>query len=295
MELGAEDRRRDGTAIGNRVIYVLATAVWLVANANIGRGDTLLDDKWADGSRYEANRPAEAEVWVGREQDVTVAAGALSSKMGETSQKIWTYFTDEKPIELATGQKLVVSVAFIPREALATTTSRSFRLGVFHDPTNPRVEYDVNNDGGGPDAPWTDAEGYAVQVLITGGEGSYTSPLDLGKRTNLTSRSLLGTSGDYTKQSGGRPVTMQLDQEYRVVLEIKKVSETQLDLTASLHRGEEELSTSTISDNGSALGTSSIADHFDFLFLRISDGATTADQIDFTSFKVELLSAPAEQ
>jgi hypothetical protein len=132
-------------------------------------------------------------------------------------------------------------------------------------------------------------------VLITGGEGSYTSPLDLGKRTNLTSRSLLGTSGDYTKQSGGRPVTMQLDQEYRVVLEIKKVSETQLDLTASLLRGEEELSTSTISDNGSALGTSSIADRFDFLFLRISDGATTADQIDFTSFKVELLSAPAEQ
>jgi hypothetical protein len=54
------------------------------------RADVLLDDKFADGSRAESKRPAEAAVWVGRESDVTVAQGALSTTMGPASQKIWT-------------------------------------------------------------------------------------------------------------------------------------------------------------------------------------------------------------
>ena len=58
-----------------------------------------------------------------------------------------------------------------------------------------------------------------MQVLITGGEYSSTKPFDLGKRTNLASPSLLGTSGDYTKMSGGDPVALELDKEYRVTLE----------------------------------------------------------------------------
>ena len=151
--------------------------------------------------------------------------------MGESSQKIWTYFSESEPVTLAVGQKLTASISFIPRKVLAEATSRSLRIGLFHDPTSPRVEDDVNNDGGGPGAPWTDAQGYAVQVLITGGEYSSTKPFDLGKRTNLASASLLGTSGDYTKMSGGDPVALELDKEYRVTLEITKVSDKQIDLT----------------------------------------------------------------
>lgn len=287
MENGVRMRWSYGAATRGIVLGVVGAAIWLAA-AGSCRGEMLLDDRWADGSRLEANRPAEAEVWVGREQDVTVAAGGLSTKMGESSQKIWTYFTDEKPRQLAVGEKLVASVSFIPRVALAETTSRSFRVGVFCDPTDPRLEDDVNSDGGGAGAPWADAAGYAVQVLVTGGEASYTAPLDLGKRTNLTSPSLLGTSGDYTKRSGGQPVTLELDKEYRVVLEIAKVSDTKVDLTASLYQGDEELSATSLSDDGTMLGTAPIADQFDQLFIRISDNATTADQLDFTNFKVEL-------
>ena len=91
--------------------------------------------------------------------DVTVAAGALSTKMGPASQKIWTYFTDAEPVTLAVGQKLTASISFIPRKVLPESTSRSFRIGLFHDATSPRVEDDVNNDGGGAGAPWTDATG----------------------------------------------------------------------------------------------------------------------------------------
>jgi len=275
-------------------VQSLSFALTIVACITIGpttsRADVLLNDSFADGSRGESKRPAEAAVWVGREADVTIEAGALSTKMGESSQKIWTYFSESEPVTLAVGQKLTASISFVPRKVLAEATSRSLRIGLFHDATSPRVEDDVNNDGGGPDAPWTDAQGYAVQVLITGGEYSSTKPFDLGKRTNLASPSLLGASGDYTKMSGGDPVALELDKEYRVTLEITKVSDKQVDITSSMYQGDEQLSTFSLSDDGSWLGTEPICDKFDQLFIRIADNLTTADQIDFTNFKVEVTS-----
>ena len=277
------------------VIAVLGLVLCILAGRSACLGQVLVDDRWADGSRSESNRPAEAAVWVGREDDVAVANGVLSTKLGETSQKIWSYVADE-PVTLAVGQKLTASVSFIPRGALAETSSRSFRLGLFHDPTDPRVESDVNNDGGGAGAPWTDAQGYAVQMLFTGGEYASTKPFDLGKRHNLEGPSLLGTSGDYVKMSGGTSTTLELDKEYRLTLEVSRASETQIDLTASLYAGEEELATWSVSDDGSWLGDAAVYDRFDMLFIRIADNTTTADQIDFTNFKVELTGTakPAE-
>jgi hypothetical protein len=261
------------------------------ASTSVCWADVLLDDHFADGSRAESKRPAEAAVWAGRDGDVSAAAGTLSTKMGESSQKIWTYFTDSEPVKLAVGDKLTASVSLVPRKVLSEGTSRSFRLGLFHDATSPRVEEDVNNDGGGSGAPWTDAKGYAVQVLITGGEYSSTKPFDLGKRANLASPSLLGTSGDYIKMSGGTPVALELDKEYRIVLAVEKKSETEVELTSSIYSGDEELSIWSMTDDGSMLGAEPINDQFDQLFIRIGDNTTTADQIDFTNFKVELTKA----
>ncbi len=271
-----------------RVASVSFGALCILFVAGYCAGGELLDDRFTDGSRAETNRPAEAAVWVGREADVTVANGILSTKLGENSQKIWTYFTDEEPVKLGVGDKLAASVSLIPQKALAESTSRSLRLGLFHDATSPRVEGDVNNDGGGNGAPWTDSKGYAVQVLLTGGEYSSTKPFDLGKRVNMASPSLLGTSGDYIKMSGGAPVALELDKEYRIVLAVEKKSETEIELTAAIYSGDEELSSWSMSDDGSMLGADPIYDQFDQLFIRIGDNVTTADQIDFTNFKVEL-------
>lgn len=291
MNTESTRRRTNWGTIGRGLFLALAATSWVALAAASSYADILLNDSFADGSRAESKRPAEAAVWVGREGDVTVAAGALSTKMGPSSQKIWTYFTETEPVALVVGQKLTASISFIPRKVLAESTSRSLRIGLFHDPTSPRVEDDVNNDGGGGGAPWTDAQGYAVQVLITGGEYSSTKPFDLGKRTNLASASLLGTSGDYTKMSGGTPVALQLDKEYRVEFDVTKVSDKQVDLTVSLYQGDEQLSTFNMSDDGSWLGTAPICDKFDQLFVRIADNLSTADQIDFTNFKVEMTSA----
>jgi hypothetical protein len=267
---------------------VLAALFWFCSLAN---GQVLLDETWADGSRAESNRPKEAAVWAGRKGDVTAEAGSLSTVMTPSSQKLWLYFAD-KPVKLEVGQKLIASVSFIPRGTLSTGTSRSLRIGLLHDATSPRVEADINSDGGGNDAPWSDATGYAVQVLVAGGEYSSAKPFDLGKRTNMKSQTLLGTSGDYAKVSGGEPVVLEADKEYTVKLEIARIADKQVDVTATYLKGSEELSTWNVTDDGDYLGTEPLNDTFDLLFIRIGNKETTADKLDFTHIKVAL--APAD-
>lgn len=270
-------------------------AVLLLFCTTSASAQVLLDDKWADGSRTESKRPKEAAVWVARKADAAVKMGALSTVMTPSSQKIWTYFTDKDPVTLKVGQRLTASVTFVPRGKLSESTSRSLRIGLFHDATSPRVEKDLNSDAGGPDSPWADAKGYAVQVLLTGGEYPSTKPFDLGKRLNLESKSLLGISGDYAKVSGGEPVALKVDKEYTVTFEIDRVSEAQTDLTVSYRQGKEELSTWSVTDDGDYLGTEPVYDKFDLLFIRLADNLTTADKIDFTNFKVELTPVESKQ
>src|SRR4029079_1827467 len=139
------------------------------------------------------------------------------------------------------------------------------------------------NDGGGEGAPWTDATGYAVQVLLNGNPSLTTKPFDLGKRVNLKSASLLGVSGDYLKKSGGAPVTLKLDTEYRVELSIARETDTKVVLTSSLYHATEQLSTFSQSDDGTTLGSTPIYDKFDLLYIRLANRGTAADQIDFTN------------
>lgn len=274
----------------NAVVTLLAIATTLLVGtwARAAGPEVLLDQTWADANRAENNLPAQSAVWIGRPVDVTVSAGVLSTKMAAMSQKIWTYFTPSEPVTLAVGQTLTASLTFIPRGNLYDNTSRSFRFGVFYDPSNPRVTRDTNSDSGGDDAPWTDATGYAVQLLLTNDPYTGTAAFDLGKRTDLADPSLLGTSSDFSKLPGGARVSEELDKEYTLRLAVKKVSDTQVDLTASLFQGDQKLATTTVRDNGVQLGAAPPYDKFDMLALRLSDNLTTADQIDVTRFKVTL-------
>jgi hypothetical protein len=274
-------------------LRMLAAVACLLQTGSLTRGEVLLDENWADGSRAESEPPKEAAVWAGREADVRVQPGSLTTRMTPSSQKIWTYFTAKEPVKLEVGRKLVASLSFVPRGKIGETTSRSLRIGLFHDPTDARVESDVNSDAGGDDAPWRDAKGYAVQVLVTGDEYSSTKPFDLGKRINFESESLLGTSGDYVKVSGGSPVALEVDKEYTVSLTLERSSKSEVEITAAYRQGDKELASWTVFDDGSYLGTEPIYDTFDLLFIRLSDAATTAEQMEFTQFKVEL-SAAAE-
>jgi hypothetical protein len=268
---------------------VLAVVSCLVYSPSELMGRVLLDEKWTDGSRTETKRPTEAAIWAGPKADVAVKPGVLIATAGEASQKIWVYFTDKEPVRLAPGEKLVASVSFVPRGALNESSSRGLRIGLFHDSNSPRVESDVNSDAGGTSAPWVDAKGYAAQILLVGGLDSRTKPFDLGKRTNLKSQSLLGSSSDYSKVSGGDPIGLEPDKEYTISFAVEKTAERENTLTCSYKQDEKELSSWSVVDDRTQLGSEPPCDTFDLLYLRLSNKATTAEKLEFTNFKVELI------
>ncbi len=274
-----------------RAAVMTVTCVGLVVGfwAAQGRAEVLVDEAWADGSRAENKLPSEAAVWIGREKDVTVSEGVLSTIVGTKSQKMWLYFTADEPVTLVTGQTLTAAISFIPRGALYENTSRNFRVGLFYDADSPRVEADTNADSGGEGEPWANATGYAVQLLLTNDPYTGTASFVVGKRIAKAHPNLLGTTADYTRTPGGARISEELDKEYTLQLAVKRVSDDQVDVTAALYEGEKKLSSTTMHDYGAQFGGDApICDKFDLLYLRLSDNFTTADQIDFTGIKVTL-------
>jgi hypothetical protein len=271
------------------------TAVLLAANTT--QAGLLLNDTWADGSRAETNLPNESATWVGIPSGggtVSVDTGSLSMTQGGSNQKLWTYFAPNgSPAELAVGQQLRTTIEFLAQGMLYESSSRNFRMGLFHDPTNAQVQTDVNSDGGGSGNPWQDSTGYAVMMPLSGGPTTASQVFQIGKRTGLTNSSLLGSTGAYTQaSSGGGPVTNQLNTLYTLVFEFDYVSTTQMDITASLSDSSGVLAQQTVSDDGATLGATAPYTQFDHLFFRFSSATGTADELEFRRFRVEIIPEP---
>ena len=286
------------------------------------RAAVLLDDSWADGSRAESNLPTESAVHAGISStstppsSIATTTGKISLTQGSSSSKIWTYYTSNASApnglqphnsvtSLGVGDKLTASISFTIPSAIVSNVSsapRNFRFGVFFDPTDSRVQTDVNSDGGGGTNPWTDATGYGVLIPLNSNPTNSTSLFQIGKRTTSNS-SLLGSTGAYTlASSGGAPLGAQSNTPYTMQLVLDRISAGQLDVTARMLSGATLLSTQTVSDLGTSFGganigagllpgSQSVYTNFDQLFFRLS-GNTEISQVDFTNFKIELASVP---
>jgi len=262
--------------------------------ASTSQAATLLDDTFADGDRAQTTGlPTDTDIYFGENDPVNlnVSAGQIVYAPTSGSSKAHFYFTDPgEKVSLNVGETLSFSMTWTPRVSMNfNDTSRSFRFGVFRDPSSPRVLNDTNDDGGGntPGDPWTDAEGYGVQIAMLDDPANTRSPFDLGKRTDLGNNSLLGSSGAYDKDSGGAAVDMNLNTEYTYKMDIAKISATQTDITMSLSDAVGVLSTYTVSDNGADLGTSAPYDDFDFVHFRWSNNQETANTFQIHRFLVE--------
>jgi len=263
----------------------------------------LLNDTWSDGSRAETNLPTESAVYAGISGSgggaLTTSPGVLSQTVATDSMKIWTHFApDGSEVNLAVGQQLIATIDFVLRGDLYSNTSRSFRLGLFNDPTDPQVQTDVNDDGGGASDPWQDSTGYAVQIPLTEGP-LVANPFQIFKRT-INNSSLLGSGSAYSSAaSGGAQITEALNTPYTLVFEIDRVSATQNDITVSLSDSSGVLATQTVSDDGATFaagnlpGSGSPYSTFEHLFIRTSANTQTANQIDYTQFRVEVVPEPA--
>jgi PEP-CTERM motif len=276
----------------------------------------LLNDTWADGDRTSVNLPTNSPTWIGQTAgngSNSVSPGSLNFALPTNSLKVWTYFTDNNSAPdgnqphnqvtmLTAGQALSAEASFsLPDGATATSTSRNFRMGLFFDPTDARVQADVNSDGGGGTAPWTDALGYVVQLPLNS-SSSGSNPLQIGKRTTSNS-SLAGSGGAYTfAPTGGAVYSLSANTVYTLQLFLL-VHSSQVDVTATLKQGSTVLSTLTVPDLGTSFGAVAIPGgllpgsqglytKFDQLFLRNSDSTQVNPQpngnLRFTNFRVEI-------
>ena len=258
-------------------------------------GQVLLNDTLADGDRTGTSLPGESAVWISHPGSVTMNPGSLLYTQSGSSQKMWTYFTpDGSPASLGVGDQLVATIGFIPRGALYDNGSRSFRFGLFHDPTNPQVLADLNSDGGGDGSPWTDSTGYGVQIALSTG-ASASANANVGKRTDQANSSLMGSGGAWTFDNGGDPLVNSLDTPYTMSLALNRTAIDEMMVTFSISDANGLISTHSITDapNGSAeFGTGAIATDFDQLFFRFSNNSTVADALEFTQFSVEFIPVP---
>jgi hypothetical protein len=280
-------------------------------------GAVLLNDTWADADRASTNLPTNSPVWIGQSADNgsnSVSAGSLNFNVPTNSLKVWTYFTSNNSApdgnqphnavtSLAVGDMLTAETSFrLPTGASTTAgTGKNYRFGLYHDPTNARVQTDVNSDGGGAGNPWADSLGYMVQLPLHG-TSSGNNPILIGKRTT-SNTSLAGSSGAYAlAPTGGSAYSMAPNTVYTVQLMLNRVSASQVDVTASVKQGNTVLSTFTASDTGTAFGGTAIADgllpgsrspytNFDHFFIRNSDSTQIDPQpngdLRFTNFRVD--------
>lgn len=243
----------------------------------------LLNDTWADASRSETNLPNESAVWAGTPASVTMGVGSLAYAQGTASQKLWTYFAPNgSPVVLDVGEKLIATITFSPEGALHDGTSRNFRFGLFNDPTNDQLWSDTNSDSGG-DGRWTDSTGYAVQFGI----GDASAPTaQVGKRTDQTNSSLLGSGSAYTwGSSGGNATGCSVGTVYTMTLTLDYQAANLMQVDFAFTDGAAVNIAASLTDNG--LGGDPVWTNFDQLFFRFSNTTNTADVINFHSFTIE--------
>jgi hypothetical protein len=289
-----------------RLIAALLLALGVsFLSSSTSRAALLLDDSFADASLSETNLPTESEFFVSHPSAVTMLPNTLRYDIQSGSTRAHVYFaTDGKYSELGVGDTLSASITFIPRVSMNfDDDSRSFRFGLFFDPTDPKILNNTNDDGGGGSAttapfdPWQDAQGYGVNIAMLSDPSNTVAPFSTGKRVN-NNTSLLGSGGAYVfASSGGAPATLGANLEYTYTMDIAKISATQTDITLSLSQtGVGLLSSQTVSDDGTTFGAGLPFDRFDFLHIRWSNDTETADIFDIKRILVtgpDLVPEPA--
>jgi hypothetical protein len=236
----------------------------------------LLNDTFADGVRTNTNLPTESALWASSAADVTTSVGSVAQTMVTSSRRLHTYFTSAGSVSMNVGDKLITTIEFSPETALYSSTSRNFRLGLFHDST--RCEADGVGDSGTSNA-WVDATGYAVMFSLSSGTAS---TIQVGKR-NSTTATLIGATGAYLWGTGtGGASNLTLDTVYTMTMamDYKAVDLMQVDFTFSN-------AATGWSTTASYTDTASVNSTFEFLQMRLSAASGTADVVDIHSIKVE--------
>ena len=176
---------------------VLTTAL-LLAAAPV-RGTVLLDDTFADGTRNNTALPTDAAWFASSGSSLTATTGAMKLVLGSSAILGVSYFTPNaaSQVSLGVGDTLVTTITFTFNGVAPLNSSQGFRIAVCDFAAN-RVSADFSSSS----SQGANVQGYGVFQTM-GATFNNATPMDLRKRTNLSSTSLLGTGTDWTSLGTG--------------------------------------------------------------------------------------------
>ncbi|MCD8482990.1 MAG: hypothetical protein LR015_10225 [Verrucomicrobia bacterium] len=111
-------------------VAVLACVCTLVV-PELSANQVLLDDDFSSGSRVVQSLP-ERSAWFGSSTDrLFVNETGLVGQLDGSSRMWLTYFSNNTPVEIGEGGRLVVDLEFSVTGVSETNTNRGMRIGLF--------------------------------------------------------------------------------------------------------------------------------------------------------------------
>jgi len=250
---------------------------------------TLLDDTFADGTRNNQNLPTDAAWYVSSSGSWTTAVNSMTVANGTTAILGVSYFgvNSSTPVSLGVGDTLVVTVKFTFNNVSTQNTSANFRLGIYDFADSTQSPKWATTDLSGNSVQGGGVQGYSVFQNF-GATFSSASPMDIRVRTNLTSTSLLGSSGDHKSLITGPGSTNNFQGftnggQYSLQFTLFRTNSTDLLVTVTWHNlsGGATLSTSVLDANATTF-------NFDGIGFRPQTAVSTATNITFNEVRVDL-------
>ena len=278
-----------------RLTAVLQAILLLLAAVPLSsRAAVLLDDTFAAGSRTNQNLPSNAAWFVSTPASWKAATNALTETNSTSAIMGVTYFgaNTNAPVSLAVGDTLTVTMNFTFNGVAANNGSSGFRIGVYDFADGSNSPKWATSDLSGSGVLGSGVKGYSLFQNF-GLTFNTASPMDIRSRTNLTSTTLLGTSGDHESLVTGPGNIASFPGftntgQYSLSFVLFRTNATDLFVTVTWQNlsGGATLSTSVLDVNAATF-------NFDGIGFRPSTAASSATNITFNEVRVDLTSTGA--
>jgi pectate lyase len=274
-----------------RFYQLIGIAILSFSLASRGYATVYLDDTWADGTRNNQALPSNSAWFASTGASLTAAPNSMSLAVGSGAIAALTYFTknDTSPVHLDVGDTLVTTINLSFSGVAPLNSSAGFRLGIFDFADSTLSPKRVTTDGlGGNNTQGNGVQGFWLFKKM-GVTFNDSNPMDIRKRTNLSSSALLGTSGDHTSLTNGPGNVSAFPgfadgTNYVLQFTFQRTATNALAITISwLNVGNGASLTTSTTD------TEATNFNFDGIALRPSGNGSAASTIIFSEAKVELI------
>jgi hypothetical protein len=247
----------------------------------------IVDDTWADGDRLSGPVSTSNSVWYASAALVSSVGSMVGSPDAATS-RLWVgYFTEDPlvPVDLAIGRAIKATVVFTPTNVAPQNTG-TLRFGMYcYSDGGVRLSGDGFGGSAGNGAQVT---GYMLSQNFGTSFGE-DDPMNLLARTSLNDGNLMGSAAAYQSLGTGpdgllnSPAFLS-ETQYTLEFQITRMGQTAVNVDARIRGASLDISLHRV-DSVYAYR------RFDSFAIRANRTTDSAEQLNFTRFKVEVIEA----